>query len=114
MSYIVSTLAIATVILSAGCSRDAPTQSPADAAAMGHVVKCDEPLPEFTLGPTSRPSKAQEDALSECIWGKLGSWERRTAEQITSGKHSEASSVNLAAFPSRFGSALEECGGMKL
>lgn len=98
-------------IVIAACS---DSSSPERSVGTGYVVKCTEPLPEFTLGPASKPTQAQETALCACIWARLGSWERRTSGQIARGKESEASAPNLRAFPARFGSAVEECGGMKL
>jgi hypothetical protein len=100
-----------TVTLLAACSGSPPPES---SAGVGHVVHCTEPLPEFTLGPASQPTQAQEAALCTCVWEHLGSWERRTSEQIARGKESEASALNLRAFPARFGAAVKECGGMKL
>jgi hypothetical protein len=44
----------------------------------------------------------------------LGEWERNAAEKIAQGKESEVSAMELRAFPTRFGKALERCGGMTL
>ena len=36
-----------------------------------YEVHCTEPLPPFTLGRNSNPTKAQETTLCACIWQKL-------------------------------------------
>lgn len=79
-----------------------------------YEAHCKEPLPVFTLGENSHPTKAQEAALCSCIWKILGSWEREVSEKIAQGKQSEVSEMSMRAFMPRFGSALEKCGGMKL
>lgn len=84
------------------------------ASAKPYEVRCKEPLPAFTLGEKSNPTKAQEAALCACMWQNLGSWERDVSAKIAKGRESEVSQMHLRAFPPRFGSALEKCGGMKL
>ena len=79
-----------------------------------YEAHCAEPLPVFTLGKNSNPTKAQEAALCACIWQSLGEWEREVSEKIAKRKESEVSALYMRAFPSRFGSAIEKCGGMKL
>ena len=86
----------------------------APSSAKPYEVRCKEPLPMFTLGEKSNPTKAQEATLCRCIWANLGSWERKTSEKIAAGKESEVSQLQLRAFPARFGSAVEKCGGMKV
>lgn len=83
-------------------------------SAKPYEVQCKEPLPTFTLGEKSNPTKAQEAALCTCIWQNLGGWERDVSTKIAKGRESEVSQIHLRAFPARFGSALEKCGGMKL
>lgn len=79
-----------------------------------YEAHCKEPLPVFTLGERSNPTKEQEAALCACIWGSLGGWEREVSEKIATGKESAVSWLHRQAFPSRFGAALEQCGGKKL
>jgi hypothetical protein len=79
-----------------------------------YVVRCTEPLPEFSLGVDSHPSPAEQEALCRCIWEALGSWERRVAKQLAQGQTSEISAMHRQAFPSRFGTAVRGCGGMQL
>ena len=83
-------------------------------SAKPYEARCKEPLPTFTLGEKSNPTKAQEAALCACIWQNLGGWEREVSEKIAKGKEREVSQMHMRAFPPRFGSAIEKCGGMKL
>jgi hypothetical protein len=99
-------------LLVSGCG--SKVSPPPQSAQEGYVVHCSEALPEFTLGPASALNAEQEAALCSCVWQGLGQWERRVAEQIAQGKESEASSMELRAFPSRFGKAIDKCGGVKL
>jgi hypothetical protein len=86
----------------------------APSSAKPKEVQCKEPLPTFTLGEKSNPTKAQEAVLCACIWQNLGGWERDVSTKIAKGRESEVSQMHLRAFPARFGSALEKCGSMKL
>ena len=79
-----------------------------------YEAHCAEPLPVFTLGKNSNPTKAQEAALCTCIWQSLGKWEREVSEKLAQGKESDVSALHMRAFPSRFGSVIKKCGGMKL
>jgi hypothetical protein len=94
----------------------APPQVAAQSAVTGEpfVVTCSQPVPEFTLGAESHPSKAEVANLCTCVWNKLGSWEKDAARAISQGREGEVSALNKAAFPSRFGKAVRECGGMDL
>jgi hypothetical protein len=75
--------------------------------------KCPQPLPEFTLGPTSNPSDAELAKLCACIWGRLpeGGWEREVSAKIRRG---EDPGWRQRAFIPRFGAALDACGGRSL
>lgn len=92
-------------------SMEAP---PVEAQSPHYEAHCTEPLPIFTLGEKSNPTKIQEKALCACVWQNLGGWEREVSEKIRQGKQSEISWLHTRAFPSRFMSALEKCGGIKL
>jgi hypothetical protein len=104
------------VILFFGCDGGdtPPSQRTQQTNGEPYVVHCSEPLPVFTLGRNSNLTKEQEKALCECIWNNLGSWEREVSKKIAQGRESEISQLHIRAFPSRFGSAIEKCGGMKL
>lgn len=75
--------------------------------------KCTQPLPEFTLGPTSNPSDVEVEKLCACIWSKLpeGGWERAVSTQIRNG---EDPGWRGRGFVPRFGGALDACGGGSL
>jgi hypothetical protein len=103
---------VATVLLVSCDGEERTSSSPSQATP--YEVHCSEPLPVFTLGEKSTPTKDQEAALCACIWQSLGSWEREVSKKITEGKQSEVSGLHMRAFPSRFGSAVKKCGGMKL
>lgn len=105
--------ALLLVVFLCGCGSEELPSSPRSVGKL-YEAHCAEPLPVFTLGKNSNPTKAQEAALCACIWQSLGEWERKVSEKIAKGKESEVSALHMRAFPSRFGSAIEKCGGMKL
>jgi hypothetical protein len=78
----------------------------------GEVV-CAEPLPKFTLGEKSNPSKAQVQELCKCIWSSLpdGGWERDAA---TKARNNQKPNSRLGEFIPKFGESLKKCGGYKL
>jgi hypothetical protein len=75
--------------------------------------KCEEPLPEFTLGPASNPSGAELAKLCACVWSKLpeGGWERQVSAKLRRG---EDPGWRLKGFGPRFGAAIDACGGRRL
>jgi hypothetical protein len=83
-------------------------------AVVPFVVKCSEPIPEFTLGRNSHPSKAQVQQLCGCIWDHMSKWEKETSRAIVEGRENEVSYLHMRAFPTRFGQRVEECGGKDL
>ena len=103
----------ACTVLVAACGGEAPR--PATQAGIPYAVRCTaQPLPEFTLGPQSNPSADQEADLCACIWQRLGAWEKEVAVKLAAQETADIDSIQLRAFPSRFGKALEQCGGMQL
>jgi hypothetical protein len=108
----VRAIALCLAALLLGCGQQA--EPVLGSKAPIHVVRCKQPMPEFTLGPQTVLSTTDEEALCACIWNELGEWERRTSELIAQGKEAEVSYMHMRAFPSRFGSAMEKCGGMDL
>jgi hypothetical protein len=103
----------ACTVLAVACSGEGP--APTADAGTPYAVRCTaEPLPEFTLGPQSNPTAEQEAALCACIWERLGSWEKDVAAKLAAEQTSDIDSIQLRAFPSRFGKALKQCGGMEL
>jgi hypothetical protein len=59
---------------------------------------CKEPLPEFTLGPTSSPSDAELAKLCACILGRFpeGGWEREVSGKIRRAKTPAGFSARLS------------------
>ena len=96
-----------TVVALAGCERQAEEPT-------SFVVKCEEPLPEFTLGADSNPNDTQVATLCSCIWENLGDWEKETAQAYAEGREPDVSALKKRAFPYRFGRALQRCDGMDL
>jgi hypothetical protein len=79
-----------------------------------YQAQCTQPLPEFTLGEGSHPTKDQEAALCACIWSSLNQPDKATSQDIRERKLTDASSPEVQTFTRHFGDALEKCGGMKL
>ncbi len=99
--------------VAAACGSEGP--EPASQTGTPYTVRCTaQPLPEFTLGSQSNPSSDQEAALCACVWERLGQWEKAVAAKLSEGASGDIDSIQLRAFPSRFGKALEHCGGMDL
>jgi hypothetical protein len=76
-------------------------------------VICLEKLPIFTLGENSRPTQKEVSTLCSCIWNEFpeGGWEQRTSIKIRDGIDPGWRGKGLI---SRFGKAVEECGGYGL
>jgi hypothetical protein len=77
------------------------------------AVVCAEPLPKFTLGEKSNPSKIQVQELCKCIWSTLpdGGWERDAA---TKARNNQKPNSKLGEFIPKFGESLKKCGGYQL
>ncbi len=88
------------------------TDNPPTNTGNPFLVKCDEPVPEFTLGRDSNPSDSEVAALCACIWSSLNGWEKETSKLIADGKESDVSWLHMRAFPARFGQRIDDCGGM--
>lgn len=99
-------------IILSGCGQE--SGSPVVSEGSKYEAHCKEPLPVFSLGEKSNPTKAQEAALCSCVWKNLKGWEREVSKKFSEGKQSEISEMHMRAFPPRFGSAIEKCGGMNL
>lgn len=97
-------------IILSGCSQE--SEPPAVYQSSKYEAHCKEPLPVFTLGEKSNPTRAQESMLCSCIWKNLKGWEREVSQKLSEGKQSEISEMHMRAFPPRFGRAIEKCDGM--
>lgn len=75
-------------------------------------------LPEFTLGEKSNPTNEQVEQLCQCIWNKLGSWEKRVATSLSKNENPTgplpSPELNVLAFGPRFNEAVTKCGGYNL
>lgn len=106
---------IFTLVLFSGCNSKETSKQSSAHTTPPFTVKCkNAALPEFTLDYDSRPSEKEVNALCSCLWDKLIGWEKETVIKLTSGKQNEVSSLNMTAFPARFGKRINECGGDKL
>jgi len=80
--------------------------------------RCEQPLPEFTLGETSNPTDEELARLCQCIWDRLGSWEKRVATALSKGEQPTeplpSPDMNVRAFLPRFNASLTACGGYDL
>lgn len=110
------TLRLLLIVLSAvvvgACSRES---DPVDASRTGEEMfeaHCTEPLPIFTLGPKSHPTKEQEAALCSCIWMKLDPSEREPLSALSKPPSKSAEQIDAAMRP--FAAAVKACGGMEL
>ncbi len=76
-------------------------------------VSCAEPLPEFTLGADSNPTKSQVKNLCTCIWKSFpeNGWEQDISKKI---KNKQNPGPRVNEFVPKFGEALKKCGGYKL
>jgi hypothetical protein len=102
------------VVVGLLCACGHKTEAPLASSGPPYEAHCKEPLPVFTLGVNSHPTKEQESLLCSCVWENLHGWERDTSEKISQGKESEVPEMYLRGFPSRMGSAIKKCGGMNL
>ena len=75
---------------------------------------CQEPLPEFTLGPMSNPSDQQVANLCNCIWKNLPNAAQEFATKIVRNAESQPSESSINLFAANFGVALNKCGGNDL
>lgn len=78
------------------------------------VFTCQEPLPEFTLGPMSNPSDQQVANLCKCVWENLPSAAQEFATILARNADSQPSEASINLFAANFGVALNKCGGNDL
>jgi len=103
------------VIVLCGCSQEEFPQASELVQNTPYEAHCKEPLPVFTLGRESNPTKAEEEALCSCIWESLDhKWEREMANDMKQGISKAKDDWRFRGFMSRFGDAISKCGGMEL
>lgn len=103
----------AITIISSACNKQEVTGSSL-AGVEPLVVKCEQKIPEFTLGSQSNLTKGQLAELCLCVWNKLEGWEKETSIALAEDREKDISAMHLRGFPSRFGRAIGSCGGMAL
>lgn len=74
-----------------------------------YIVKCDQPVQEFTLGMDIIPSKVKTNALCSCIWKGLSASDKNLSASLARNNHHDASEVQLKLFTSRFNVITEYC-----
>jgi len=73
------------------------------------VVKCKEPIQEFTLDYDSNPTDKQVEKLCSCVWNKFpeGRWERKEMRRMFKGEEPNRYTKKMVG---RFGKAMKVCG----
>lgn len=77
-----------------------------------YIVKCNEPIPEFTLGQKIIPSKLQAAAICSCIWKQFSPSAKNLSASIARDKVHDASGEQLRQFTHGLGIATETCNTM--
>lgn len=72
-----------------------------------YVVRCNEPVPKFTLG--MMPSKVQADTICSCIWKDLSPLDKNLSATLARNKSHDLSEVQLSLFISRLDVTTETC-----
>ncbi|HEC58764.1 hypothetical protein LCGC14_0468010 [marine sediment metagenome] len=83
-----------------------PSQTESDST---YAVKCDEPIPEFTLGMNFMPNKTKADATCSCIWKNLSSADKNLSASIARNNQHDASEGQLSQFLFRLDVVMETC-----
>jgi hypothetical protein len=84
------------------------TASPSDNDSP-YIVRCDEPIPKFTLDMNIMPIKAQADAICSCIWKELSPLDKNLSASLARNERHNASEGQLRLFISRLDEATETC-----
>lgn len=74
-----------------------------------YIVRCDEPIPEFSWGMDSLPSKAEVDAVCLCIWKDLSPSHKNLSASLARNKSHDASEAQLKIFIYTLGVATKSC-----
>ena len=74
-----------------------------------YILRCNEPIPEFTMGMDIIPSKVQATAACSCIWKKLSPSDRNLSASLARNERSDASVEQLSLFTGRFNLIMEHC-----
>jgi hypothetical protein len=72
-----------------------------------YVVRCNEPVPKFTLA--MMPSKVQADAICSCIWKNLSPLDKNLSARLARNERHDLSEVQLSLFISSLDVTRETC-----
>jgi hypothetical protein len=74
-----------------------------------YIVRCEQPLPAFTLGPAVIPSKIQSDKACSCIWNELTPSAKNLSAFLVRNESHGATDKQLRLFLYSLGVATEVC-----
>tara|TARA_R110001583_G_scaffold5272_5_gene28745 strand:- start:7707 stop:8282 length:576 start_codon:yes stop_codon:yes gene_type:complete len=74
-----------------------------------YIVRCDEPVPVFSLGMDIIPSKVQGDTICSCIWKKLSPSDKNLSASLARDEYHDASEGQLRQFIFRIEVATDSC-----
>ncbi|MFT4572384.1 MAG: hypothetical protein ACI8TX_000109 [Hyphomicrobiaceae bacterium] len=79
-------------------------------------VQCEQRMPPLHPADAPELSRTETDILCDCVWDRLGAWERKVAGAFAKNRELEISPIHRRAFPTRFDQIVGECrvqGGSK-
>lgn len=74
-----------------------------------YIVRCNEPVPKFTLVMDMISSKVQVDVICSCIWNELSTLDKNLSASLARNESHDASEAQLMLFMSRLGIATQSC-----
>lgn len=103
--------------LAVACAEPASSRPEAEARAGAEpfIVRCEEPLPEFTLGRSSSPNDQQVAELCACIFNGLSGPARDAAvEADRANREGVNPDIDIDPLINEFDGAIRQCGGYSL
>lgn len=79
-----------------------------------YIVRCDEPIPAFTLDMDSTPNKMQRDAICACTWKALSPSDKNLSAFLTRNERHNTSEAQLELFAYRLDLATGSCSTKNL
>lgn len=73
------------------------------------LIKCEQPIPEFTLGGDTVLSSARKEEICACIWNSLEDWAKEISIPIVNNQEESISETKLRLFIGEFRRKLEAC-----
>lgn len=74
-----------------------------------HNVRCNEPIPEFTLGMNVILTKVQAEVICSCIWNELSPSGKNFSASLARDELHDASETQLRLFNHSFSAATKAC-----